>query len=432
MPEDQLTPELIALRAHDITVCLENSSVPDFDLLSLLGMGVRLALHLRGVQAISYNIVRNVAVYLLAIPPAAVRPVLELLAEAEFVRLDVEGRTIKTVIPDVPFYERIFSDLAQAAGPENLSEPEWLTLQLTQKLASSPIPRDQAYQLGADKALVDRVLAIGSQGSFIIDHRARGRSILLSPTYFPESPDAYVALVAGEGSARVKKILDLLRSNQGWPLALVEKEREITGVSLDDADLAVMRALAGQGFVPPPAIETRHAGVNHFLFGPRPGELRLQPSKRPIYEAAMALVAAVRQGQLLPRMYAIHYPDALLRSLREKGFIRANTEAMEQYRQVATLKIGRLEVQEGSQGWARLVLIDRPENIEAIDLARLMVRGSEPPVASHEDIVLALRKGESYVESLIGRKRILAEHEPIQIDEESKHAIDSFLLRGAQ
>jgi len=46
-----------------------------------------------------------------------------------------------------------------------------------------------------------------------------------------------------------------------------------------------------------------------------------------------------------------------------------------------------------------------------------------------EEVVLSLRKGEKYLESLIGRKRIL-EDKVVDIGEESRAAIDSFLLRA--
>ena len=45
----------------------------------------------------------------------------------------------------------------------------------------------------------------------------------------------------------------------------------------------------------------------------------------------MALVAAVRQGQLLPKQHAVRNPPQLLRALRDRKSLRANTEAMEQY-----------------------------------------------------------------------------------------------------
>ena len=66
--------EDFAVRAHDITVCLERTTVPELEQLQILGMAARLALHLRGVQAVRYELVRDVAVYLLDFPAQAVQP----------------------------------------------------------------------------------------------------------------------------------------------------------------------------------------------------------------------------------------------------------------------------------------------------------------------------------------------------------------------
>jgi hypothetical protein len=423
----KITREELAVRAHDITVCLEGNSVPEFDLLPSLGLAVRLALHLRGVPAVKFDLLKNVAIHLLDFPASAFRPVVELMAEAEFVKLDMEGKTIKTVIPDVPYYEQLFTDLTDVVGEDNLNESEQLTLTLLHRLSESPLLQDHAYQLGAEKRLLDRVITIGTEGSFLAVRRARGKDVLLSPTYFPESAQAYADLVSGHGSSRLARILDILKTHQGWPLVKVEQDREIAGYPVDDKDIAVLRLLAGEGFIPPPMIETKHSGRNHFLFGPRPGLTRLPAFKRPIYEAAMALVAAARQGQLLPARIRIRSPLLLLKSLKEKKFLNANTEAIEQYRQLALLKVGTLEAK--GSGWAIFRLIDRPENLEALDLAIAMVSEGEPQLTSNEEVVLALRQGENYVDSLIGRKAIVKEAS-IAVDEESLDLIDGLLLRG--
>ena len=73
-------------------------------------------------------------------------------------------------------------------------------------------------------------------------------------------------------------------------------------------------------------------------------KLRLSPTKREIYERAMALVSAVRQGQYLPKQYAIRSPYAILRKLKNDHEIGANTEALEQYQQLTLLRVGRLVV----------------------------------------------------------------------------------------
>ena len=143
----------------------------------------------------------------------------------------------------------------------------------------------------------------------------------------------------------------------------------------------------------------------------------------------MALVSAVRQGQLLPNRYKINYPLQLLLSLKEKRFLRANTEEMQQYRQVCLLKVGKLVRQNAN--FARFVMIERPENEEALDLAITLIRGHDLQISSTEDVKLAILKGESYVESLIGRKRLIKE-KVVVADEESMSAIDDFLLRGRE
>jgi len=423
----KIEPKEIAIRAHDISVSMENASVPEYDLLSIIGMAVRLSLHLRGVPAISYDVVRQVAVYLLDIPSVAIKTILEFLAEAEFIRLITEGKTIKTIIPEIPFYSDIFDDLGTLAQDGHFNEPELLTLSLVLRLSQSPIPQDHAYRLGADKDLVDKVIDIGTQGSFIVSTRARGKNILLSPTYFPENNDAYSDLVAGHSAGRVSKVLDLLKKYQGWPLSLIEKENKVGEEPIDYKDIAVLKKLAGDGFIPPPAIETTHSGINYFVFGPRPGLGRIHPSERPIYESAMALVAAVRQGQLLPDRFSIKDPVALLGALKSRGFIKANTEALEQYKQVAALRVGKLE--EIKPGWEQLTLIDRPENIKAVDLAIDMVSGEISHPKSDDEILIALRKGEKYIESLVGRKRI-KEEKKISVDEATQQTLDEFLLRG--
>lgn len=427
MTTKKLSNDEVAVYAHDITVCMERHRTAEFDQLHMLGLAVRLALHLRGVPPLKYEILKRVALHLLNFSSAAeVQLVVQLLAEADFVSLATEGTTIKTVVPQIPYFDEMYGTLSSAVRIESLNESEQLTLELAGKLSNSPLFRNIAYGLGAEKKLVDCVLDIGREGGFILQKRARGKDILLSPTHFSDNHRGYADLVAAQGIDRVKRVLELLRQFQGWPLAILESDRELGGCKLTKQDLAVIRALAGDGFVRPPALTTTHAGTNHFLFGPRPGVGRLPLHKRSIYEKAMALVAAVRQGQLLPNRYAIRYPEAILRSLRDKKYLNANSEAWEQYRQVAVMGVARLTPYIGSR--ARVELIEMPENYEALELALQLIGGTGAPPSADEDIVLALRKGEEYVESLIGRKLIATE--PIPLDEESRHELDTLILGG--
>ena len=66
----------IAARCHEIQVCLGQKEVPDFETLIEIGMAVRLALHIRGLRPIKYEIMRLVATHFLDIPSVAVKRII--------------------------------------------------------------------------------------------------------------------------------------------------------------------------------------------------------------------------------------------------------------------------------------------------------------------------------------------------------------------
>ena len=108
---NRTTPADLAARCHEIQVGLGTTEVPEFDQLALIGMAVRLALHIRGLSPIPYEVVKLVGYHYLDISLHAARRVVELLAEIEFVKLGTEGKTIKTVLPNVPYYEELYEQL---------------------------------------------------------------------------------------------------------------------------------------------------------------------------------------------------------------------------------------------------------------------------------------------------------------------------------
>jgi len=142
----------------------------------------------------------------------------------------------------------------------------------------------------------------------------------------------------------------------------------------------------------------------------------------------MAIVAAVRQGQLLPRRFAIRWPVTLLTRLRDRKFLRANTEALEQYQKLVVLRLGRL-VNIGGQ-WARFELIETVENLEAVEMAIALMKGEGAAPQPDEDVVLAFQKGDLYVESVLGRQK-LKEQERVELDPETQDEIDNLFYRGS-
>ena len=419
-----LSDDELAIRAHDITVCMEDARDSEFDRLPCLGNAVRLALHLRGAAPIDYRLLRRVA-QTLSITPAETNAAVRLLAEAEFVRLDTEGSSINSVHPDVPYFADLYATLARVEGRSVLTEAETLAVTASSKLARSPQVRESLQALGAEAKLLDRVVDLGIRTGFFVLRRARGKDILINPTTFAEGQEGFADLVAHHGASPVSRVVGILQKNQGWPLQKMEAEQEVNGSRLSAQDLRILRALAGAGFLAPPAIKTEHSGENFFLFGPRPGASRVPLNQREILERAMVLVAAVRQGQLLANQFRVRHPIALLRALRDRGFLAATSETFGQYAQVARRGVARLE-REGSSRH-RLVLVDTRENAEALTMAITLMSGDEVDAQPDEDARLALRGDEHHLDALLGRKKLMNVSFD-DLDEEARREVDTLLM----
>jgi hypothetical protein len=411
-PSPAPAPQEIAARCHEIHTGLGLKEVPEFEALRSVGMAVRLALHIQGLPPVNYDTLRLVATHFLEIPSVAVKSILELLAEVEFVKLLTEGKTIKTVVPNVPYYETLYTTLGTYAKDTTFNEAEQLSIELLCRLSKAPEKTDNLVTtLGADKALLKRALEIGSQGAYVRIHRSRGRDIALSPTYFSENADIYADMVAGAGSDQVKKIMSALRSMQGIPLSMIQKQKEIAGIALSNEELNLMLRLAQDGAVKPPSISTTHSGEQFFLFTPTPAGAALAPTKREIYERAMAIVAAIRQGQFLPQRYAIKHPGAVLNKLRnELKLGRATTEFTQQYKNLVHLRVARL-IDVGN-GFYELQIIDTPENREALNMAYDLVNagvagGTEVDQAARS----ALQQEHTFVESLVSAGELQRRHQ---------------------
>ena len=430
MIEEKNDNAQIAVRCHEIQTCLANRNVPEFETIIEVGMAIRLSLHIRGLPKIPYNVLKLVAAHYLGIPAIALSKIINILAKVEFVRLMTQGNTIQSVFPNVPFYEDTYKRIGEYAKTECvLAEAEQLAVLLVERLAQSPLNSDTLRnQIGAETNLFKRGVNIGVQGGYLDKHRCRGRDILLNPTYFSENPQIFADAVAKSGANHIDQLLKQVRSNQGWPLSLIEKSGRIGNDNLSVDQLALLKRLAQSGMTIAPSIKTSHAGQNFFMFTPAPPGVALNPMKRHIYEKAIAVVSAVRQGQLLPKQYAIRSPGAILYRLKSDLHINANTEAAEQYRNLVVLRVGRLERVSGN--WCQLKIIDTPENREALNLAYSIVSGENPQhLEVNDEVRMILQQDQEYVESLISRQD-LQKKETISLAPEQLEEIDNLLRLG--
>ena len=396
------TPAEIAARCHEIQTGLGITEVPEFDSLSLIGMAVRLALHIRGLPTINYDVVKLVGYHFLNIPTIAMRQVIELLADIDFVKLLTEGKTIKAILPDVPYYEELYALIGEVALDKGFSEAEEVTIELLHRLAKAPDKVDTLRsKLGVENKLLERVLSIGHEGSYFRVERARGRDILFTPTYFSENFELLIDAVAAAGSNEVKSLLSGLKGAQGYPLSVIQKNNRVGDVEVSSENLKLLMRLAQDGAVKPPSIKTAHSGENHFLFTPTPSGAALAPTKREIYEKAMAIVSAVRQGQFFSAKFAIRSPSAVIYTLRrDRALKKSTTEAVHQYQNLVRLRVAQLV--DVGYGYRQLRIIDTPENLEALDIAYSLVdSGVASGIEIDEAAREALQADQVYVESLV-------------------------------
>jgi hypothetical protein len=302
----------------------------------------------------------------------------------------------------VPHFEDVYEEVGQYVDAKPLNELEQVTIAILDNLYKSPVNRDALRdRLGADPEEFNRSLQIGVEAGLMIDQRARARNIIASPLYFSGNLEALIDVAARGDTPNVQRLLKLIKQNQGMPLSSIIKDQRISGNSISTDDVTLLTTMAQEGIIKPPSIVRPNQTEEKFIFTPAPGKTRMSAAQREIYEKGMALAAAVRKGQLLPEAYRIRNPQALLYVLADRKWLRANTEAAHQYKNLAVLGLGRLEPAGGD--FFRFRLIDVPENLEAIEIARTLLAGGDPEdMEQDKNARLLLSQDETYVRSHIG------------------------------
>jgi hypothetical protein len=415
--------------AHDLQVGLTRASVPEFSQLPLIGMAGKLAINVRGLGEIRADVLRPVADHYFDIPAIALQPVLDILAEIGYVQLMTTGKTLNSVIPSVPHFSSVYGGLGEYVGTITLTEHEEVSIAVLNELKSKPEKRDALInRLGAPMPVFSRVELITKTGGLVLPKRARGQDVLVSPYYFADSLDALANHAAAGGARNVQHLLDLLKKAQGWPLSLIISTGEINGTKLTPVEIQLLREMVADGVLRPPSLRNTLSNVDeHFVFTPRPGTQAMDGSAREIYERTMAIVAAVRKGQLLPSRYAIRSPVALLGKLLSNKQIGASTEAALQYTNLVTLRIGRL-IATARSGWYEFHLIETPENLQALKDAIAIFQQGEPlSTGVSDEAQIALQRDESYIQSIVASAALRRSERPA-MDEEARSEMEKLFL----
>ncbi|MFQ3283131.1 hypothetical protein [Reinekea sp.] len=416
----------IAEFSYDIHSSLGEYETPEFDYLKTLGMAATLAVHIRGLGEISYEVLKLASFHYFKIPSFALDKVIDILSELEFVDVLGPKKKIKSIIPKIPHFASIYSTIGEFTEDGDLNESELAMLAILNQVYNKPENKQKLINgVGAESSIIDICLKYSEAGGLLRTHKARGKEIILSPYYFSDNLDGLADLTAKSGSSNILRVLDKLKANQGWPLSMVMSNKEIGGQKLDHIELSLINSMSAEGILKPPSIKFGNGNLEQFIFTPNPGSNRLNAANREIYERSMALVSSVRKGQLMPARYRINYPIAILKSLRNKGFLSSNSEASEQYKNLVFMKVAFLRPV-GSK--CQLVLIQSEENVQALDIAiNLLETGELASLEVNKEATISFSKDEVYVQSIMAASE-MRKRKQVDIAEEAKHEMDQLLL----
>lgn len=419
--------EKIAEFAYDVHTALGAYDTPHLDHLKIMGMAATLAVHIRGLGEIEYEVLKQVSFYYFKIPSFALREVLLLLEEVEFVQILSKGKNINAIIPKVPHFKSIYEIIGGHAQDGDLNEHEQVMLAMLGELYEKPENKSKLINgLGAEMNVFNQCFTYCEAGGLIRVHKARGKEIAVSPFYFADNLEGLADLAAKSGAGGIKSVVEVVKKNQGWPLSLIKNTGVIGSVSLDKDAIGLIEAMSSEGILKPPSIKFS-GGAEQFIFTPSPGSQRLSPANREIYERAMALISCVRKGQLLPDNYKIKMPLLLLQRFKERGYLKSNTEARDQYKNLVFLKVARLIPTGG--GWYRLDLIQTEENVQALNMAiNLLSNGDLSGMEVNKEAQLAFSKDEQYIQSIVSSAE-MRKIGQLQMSEKAKFEMEQMLLR---
>jgi hypothetical protein len=213
----------IAEFSFDLHAGLSSLSVSEFDQLPIIGMCATLAVHIKGLGEIDYEVLRKVSDHFMSIPSYALKQVIEVLGEIEFITIISSGRTIEKIIPNIPIFDSVYEGLGEFASSKiSFNEYESATIEILSALYNSPINRDSLLsKSGINKIVFDRCLILGETSGLVTEQLARGKNILISPYYFADNLAGLADTVASSGTPALESTLKKIKESQGWPLSLI-------------------------------------------------------------------------------------------------------------------------------------------------------------------------------------------------------------------
>jgi hypothetical protein len=287
---------------------------------------------------------------------------LEHLARLGFARLKygTGKQNINRIDVVVPELSSLYSGFGDYFISENESPLAKSTIDMLEMLSAFPHKEKEVVSaLSLSPTDHDIILDIGKSSSLIDNYisPSDSESILFSPLYWDDNPNAIFSLLKKHNSSEFLQTVESIKKYQGLPDEKLDDEIFTDAIKL--------------GCLPSLSVNSTK-GLKKFIFTPRTGVGKIE---KELLHKARVLVSCVRYGENFAGITPIYAPERLMNALSRKGYLAAHSESLKQYEPARNLGLVKLIPTFG--GRHEVHFIDNEDNKQVVQMALDMIQIGE-------------------------------------------------------
>jgi len=356
----------IGVKIHDIHHGLIQSTgaivESEYAFLKELGIAIQIATTIKDHETINDLKPFYAAAGELKIPRQLANAGLTHLEKLGFVRLKYQTgkQVIDRVDVLVPDLAKTYNDFGEYFNSENDSRISTLTVEMLEKLSAFPHKEKEIINsLGISPHERDIIFDVGKSSSLLDSYTSPSdsESILYSPLYWDDNPNAIFNLLKDHSSDSFLKTVETVRKYQGLPDGRIDDKIISDAINL--------------GCLPTLSVSST-SGLKKFIFTPRTGVGRIE---KELLHKARVLISCVRYGENFAGITKIFSPVDLINALARRGFLKGHTESLKQYEPARNLGLVKLIPTAGNR--YEVHFIDNEENKTVVQMASEMIEIGE-------------------------------------------------------
>jgi len=356
----------IGVKIHDIHHGLIQSTgaivESEYAFLKELGIAIQIATTIKDHETIKDLKPFYAASGELKVPRQLANVGLAHLEKLGFVRLKYQTgkQVIERIDVLIPELSKIYNDFGEYFNSENDSKISTLTVEILEKLSAFPHKEKEIISsLGISPSERDIIFDVGKTSSLLDSYVSPtdSESILYSPLYWDDNPNAIFKLLKEHSSDSFLKTVEKVRKYQGLPDGKLDEKIISDAINL--------------GCLPTLAVSST-SGLKKFIFTPRLGVGKIE---KELLHKARVLISCVRYGENFAGITKIFSPEALINALARRGYLKGHSESLKQYEPARNLGLVKLIPSAGNK--YEVHFIDNEENKTVVRMAIEMIQVGE-------------------------------------------------------